>query len=184
MAAKLISAIDIKKLWYCDTTEITEDLTGAKLATLLTKATAVSNIHQDTWSMEEAEPSQDSYRNQLTGSIYRQGRKTMGDVTVSFTIGQYDYALKAELMGGTSTDGSWRRARGATYTYKAIIALTTDDVYIVFPYCNISTREANTDGALGLSLSATVMEPKNEAISTEYWFDGDEVDTVSSTLGD
>ena len=175
MAGKLISAIDIKKLWYCETTDITATVTGATLKTLLSTAKEVTNIHQDTWQVEEAEPSQDSYRNQLTGSIYRQGRKTMGDVTVTFTIGQYDFDLKAELMGGKATDGVWERGRGPVYIHKGIIALTTDDVYIVYPYCNISVREAATDGALGLSVTATVMEPKTETISTEYWVDAAQV---------
>lgn len=176
MAGKLISAIDIKKLWYCDPAEVSGAVTSESLAALLKKATPVTNIHQDTWQIEEAEPSQDSYRNQLTGSIYRQGRKTMGDITVNFTIGQYDYSLKASLMGGTATENGWERARGAVYIRKAIIALTTDDVYIVYPYCNVSVREANTDGALGLSVTATVMEPQDEAVSTEYWLDATTVD--------
>lgn len=171
-----ISAIDIKKVWYTETTEITAKVTATTLAALLKKATEVLNIHQDTWSLEEGESSQDSYKNQLTGSIYRQSKKTMGDITLSFTIGQYDYKLKQELMGGVSTENSWERAKGPVYIYKSIIALTTDGVYIVFPYCSMTVREANTDGALGLSVTATIMEPKTDTVSMEYWLDAATVD--------
>lgn len=174
--AQQISAIDIKKVWYAEVTEIKGDLTAAILKTLLAKAKEVVNIHQDTWSLEEAESSQDSYKNQLTGSIYRQSKKTMGDITLSFTIGQYDYQLKQELMGGTATDKSWKRQRGPVYIYKSIIALTTDGVYIVFPYCSMTVREANSDGALGMSVTATIMEPKLDAVSMEYWFDAEDVE--------
>lgn len=179
--AEQISAIDIKKVWYCETSSITAKVTAASLKTLLTSATEVVNIHQDTWSLEEAESSQDSYKNQLTGSIYRQSKKTMGDITLSFTIGQYDYKLKEELMGGTATDTSWERQRGPVYIYKTIIALTTDGVYIVFPYCSINVCEAATDGALGLSVTATIMEPKSDSISMEYWLDADEVDAAAGS---
>lgn len=180
--ADQISAIDIKKVWYCDTTSVTAKVTASTLKTLISSATEVVNIHQDTWSLEEAESSQDSYKNQLTGSIYRQSKKTMGDITLSFTIGQYDYQLKEELMGGTATSTSWERARGPVYIYKTIIALTTDGVYIVFPYCSMSVREANTDGALGLSVTATIMEPKTDSVSMEYWLDATEVDAATASV--
>lgn len=178
--AKLISAVDIKKLWHCAVSEISADLTGTALKTLLassSKVTEVKNIHQDTWQLEEAESSQDSYTNQLTGSVYRVGAKTMGEITVSFTIGQYDYATKAALLGGTEIGegGGWKRARGIITIEKAIIALTEDDQYVVFPKCAVNAREANSDGAIGISVSAKVLEPDNEAISAEYWFDTAEV---------
>lgn len=152
-------------------------MTGALLASLLADAETkeVKNIHQDTWTLEESEPSQDSYRNQLTGSVYRMGNKTMGDVTANFTIGQYDYNLKAEFLGGTATDKSWKRARGIVEIKKCLIALTEDDQYCVMPNANINGHEANTDGAIGIAIVGTAMEPENENISSEYWFDKSEV---------
>lgn len=175
--ATQVSAIDIKKLWYGDTSSITGSLTGSMLASLINgdKFTEVMNVHQDTWTFEEAEPSQDSYKNQLTGATYRMGTKTMGEVTANFTIGRYDYATKAALLGGTSNDTSWSRARGITDIKKAIVALTEDDVYIVLPYADIIAREASTDGAIGLAVVATMLEPEDEAIMPEYWFDASEV---------
>lgn len=175
--SKKVSAVDIKRLWYCEPEKVTADLTGTSLKTLLsdTGTKEIINVHQDTWSIEEAEPSQDSYKNQLTNTTYRMGTKTMGDVTFNWTIGQYDYALKAEFMGGTATGNSWKRARGIVEIKKCLIALTEDDQYCVLPYANINTREANTDGAIGLAVIGTMLEPTNEEISPEYWFDASEL---------
>lgn len=136
------------------------------------------NIHQDTWTVEESESSQDSYRNQLTQAIYRMGSKTMGDVTFNWTIGQYDYHTKAEFLGGTATDKSWKRARGIVEIHKCLIALTEDDQYCVLTKANINGHEGNTDGAVGIAIVGTAMEPENDKIASEYWFDKSEVVTV------
>lgn len=181
MAGILITAVDIKKLWYAETTDVTADLTGALLKTLLGKAKEIINVHQDTWSVEESEASITRYRNQLTGNNYRQ-TKDMGDVVMSFTIGQYDYETKAALMGGTATEKTWKRSREVVDIYKCMIALTEDDQYVVFPKGAISAREANTDGAVGLAVAATALEPDVAAVSPEYWFDKSEVDTASAGL--
>lgn len=135
----------------------------------------VKNVHQDTWTLEESEAQQDGYRNQLTGSIYRMGTKTMGEVTFNFTIGKYDYFTKAEFLGGVATAKSWARGRGIVEIHKVLIALTEDNQYVVLPYANISGREANTDGAVGVAIVGTMMEPDNEEIMPEYWFDSSEV---------
>lgn len=178
MAGKKISAVDIKELNYVlfeDNTEvITEDLTGPALAALLKTAKKVLNVHQDTWTIEEDEPTITSYKNQLTEKTYRQ-RKEMGDVSMNFTIGQYDYATKADLMGGTSTETSWKRPRGVVDIYAVMIALTEDNQYCVFPKGSIVAREANTDNAVGIAVAATAMEPETEVVSSEYWFDSSEV---------
>lgn len=176
MAGVNVNAVGIQKLWYADTSVVTEDLTGSLLKTILQTAKQVTNIHQDTWTIEEGEPSQDSYKNQLTGATYRMGSKTMGDVTFNWTIGQYDYALKAEFMGGTATDGTWKRQRGAVTINKTLIALTEDNQYCVLPKANIMAREAQTDGAIAIGVVGTMMEPDNTAVSAEYWFDKSEVD--------
>ena len=174
-----LSAIDIKKLWYADSDAITADLTGTALYTLISgdDVTEITNVHQDTWTIDETEPTQDSYRNQLSGNIYRFGAKQMGEVTFNFTIGRYDYPTKAALLGGEAinTDKGWKRARGVVDIKKCLIALTEDDQYCVLPYANVVAREASTDGAVGLAVVATAMEPDNEAIMPEYWFDASEV---------
>lgn len=184
MAGKKISAVDIKELYYVlfgegNAEVITSDLTGAALATLLETAKKVPNVHQDTWTIDEDEPSITSYRNQLTEKTYRQ-KKEMGDVSMNFTIGQYDYETKADLMGGTATETSWKRSRGVVDIYAAMIALTEDDQYCVFPKGSVVAREANTDNAVGLAVVATAMEPETEAVSSEYWFDSSEVAQASA----
>lgn len=170
-----ISAVDIKKLWYTDISAITGDLTGSMLKTILESATEVGNIHQDTWSIEESEASQEAYKDQRTGLTYRMGAKTMGDVTFNWTIGQYDYQTKAALLGGTATGTSWKRQRGAVTVQKTLIALTEDDQYAVLPKANISARQAQTDGAVGLAVVGTALLPENEEVAPEYWFDASEV---------
>lgn len=177
MAGKKISAVDIKRLWYAPVDAVKADLTGPLLATLLKAATTkeVKNVHQDTWSIEEEEASRDSYRNKISGAVYRKGAKTMGEVTFNWTIGRYDYAEKAEFMGGEATDGSWKRARGVVDIKKCLVALTEDDQYCVLPYAEVAAREANTDGAVGIAVKGTMMEPEDETIMPEYWFDSSEV---------
>lgn len=156
---------------------MTADLTGPLLYALLkdTATKEVKNVHQDTWTIDEGEASQDSYRNQLTGKIYRFGTKTMGDVTFNWTIGQYDYPTKAEFLGGTATATSWKRPRAIVEIHKTLIALTEDNQYCVLTYANVAARESNTDGAVGLGIVGTAMEPTDENISSEYWFDSSEV---------
>ena len=112
--AKVI-AVGIKKLYYADPAKVTGDLTGTLLGTIIKDPATkqVENIHQDTWSIEEEEPSTTEYRNQLTNGVYRQDTE-MGNIQMSFTIGQYDYETKAAFMGGTGSETSWKRARGVT----------------------------------------------------------------------
>ena len=61
--SKKITAVNIKKLWYGETSAISADVTGQTLHTLLQGETLkeVSNIHQDTWTFEEAETSPISF---------------------------------------------------------------------------------------------------------------------------
>lgn len=192
MADVKISAVDIKQLWYFLPDKATGDLTGAMVKSIIEDATTVKieNVHQDTWTLEESESSQDEYKNQLTGMTYRMGSKTMGAIAANFTIGQYAYTDKKNLLGGevitrTKSGGGtevvgWKRARGIVEIKKGIIALTQDDQYCILPYCNLNARESNTDKAIGLAVVATAMEPKNVAIHPEYWFDKSEVDGGAS----
>lgn len=132
-------------------------------------------MHQDTWTIEETESSQDTYKNQLTGTVYRVGTKSMGEVSFNWTIGQYDYATKADFLGGTATATSWKRSRLVVEIKKTLVALTEDGQYCVLPYANISAHEANTDKAVGLAIKGIALEPENDAVSSEYWFDSSEV---------
>lgn len=177
----MITAVGIKKLYYAETSAVTGDLTGAMLKTILETAKEVKNVHQDTWNIDEADPSITNYKNQLSKQTYRQ-TKELGDVVMNFTIGQYDYDTKADLMGGeaikrTGESVGWKRARGNVNINNCLIAKTEDDVWIVFPKGSVVAREANTDGAIGIAVSGTSLEPENTDIAPEYWFDDSEVNT-------
>lgn len=178
--SKKISAVGIKKLWY-GALALADLASASALKSALATAgkfKAMENIHQDTWQLEEAEPSQDSYQNQLTKQIYRMGTKQLGEITVSWTIGAYDYELKKEFLGGELIQDSskktigWKRSAEITDIYKSIVCLTEDNQYAVFPHCHISANEANTDGAIAIAVKGLVMEPDVTDFVSEYWFDG------------
>ena len=56
-----------------------------------------------------------------------------------------------------------------------VTSSTDDDQYCVIPRADIGAREATTDKAIGLPVSAVELEPKNSAVAPEYWFDSEEV---------
>lgn len=173
---KTITAVNIKKLWYGDPAKITAKMTGGTLFALLSQLTEVKNVHQDTWTLEEAEASKTNYKNQLTGKVYRSD-KEMGDIAMNFTLGEYDYQTKADLLGGTATATSWERAKGKVSIEKCLVGLTEDDQYIVIPRADIAAREATTDKAVGLPVVGTELEPTVDAVAPEYWFDASVVKT-------
>lgn len=92
----------------------------------------------------------------------------MGNIQMSFTIGQYDYETKAAFMGGTGSETSWKRARGVTRIEKCMIALTEDNQYCVFPKASVIARNTNNEGAVGIGVAAAALEPDNTAVSSEY----------------
>ena len=184
MSNNQVSAVSIKRLWYDD------PITSAPTAkALMANPKKVENVHQDTWTLEESEPSQDSYKNQLTGQVYRMGRKEMGEVTANFTIGRYDYELKAAFLGGkviydetdTTKAIGWSRSRGVVEIRKTIYALTDDDQLCILANCNMVAYEGNADGAIGIVIKATALEPKTNTVDPEYWFDVSEGYTVADS---
>lgn len=188
---KKFSAVDIKAFRFLDTTKVIGDVaTPGMFKTLweAAKDTAIANMHQDTWTYEEAEGSQDFYTNQLTGLKYRSGVKSMGDISVNFTIGQYDYQDKVNVLGGSiiydKTDKTkavgWKRAKGVVEIYKAVLAQTRDGQYVLLPNVYIEAHEGNTDKAVGLVVKGTAIEPESNEISIEYWFDEDEVTSATA----
>lgn len=176
MASTSHIAANIKGLWYCDV--ITTAVTAASLATLLKATTTkqVKNVHQGTWNLTEEEATTTGFKNQLNGLQYRSD-KEMGAIHADFTIGQYEYSTKADLMGGTATESSWQRASGKVNIEKAIIALTDDDQYCVIPKTNVAAREATTDNAVAIPVVATEEDPQIDGVAPEYWFDAAEVTT-------
>lgn len=171
MAARNVSAVLIKKLYYG--APLTSAPTKAGIEAALTAATPIPNAHQGTFQYEEAEATINRYKNQLTGQVYRSNVSEPGVVTMSFTVGQYDFALKAALQGGTATADSWIRGNNEQI-HKAMYAVTEDDVCIVFPNAGLVARGASTDEAIGLALSAVPEEARatdGSVIAPEFWFD-------------
>lgn len=193
--SKKICAVDIKKLWHGAVLPAPANYAeggslAASIKSWLGLATTkeIKNIHQDTWTLEEDDPSQESYKNQLTGRVYRQGRKEMGDVKINFTIGKYDYELKKEFLGGTLIkDGTgenaevvgWHRSADGEEISKAFLALTVDDQYCFFPCASVMGSEKDTDKAVGVGVVATATEhPESEALPIECWYDKSAVDNA------
>lgn len=184
-----ISSVGIKRIIYADTSVVNKDITADFAKTIIkaaiTAKTEVTNVHGETWSIEESEASVSPYKNQLNGQAYRYDT-TPGELTPQFSIGQYDYTTKAALMGGEiiKKGGSgadkdnpvgWKRAVDKVVINKALFCLTEDNVWFIFPNCQIVTREANTDKAIALAVKGLVQTPQVAGVSSEYNFDEAEV---------
>lgn len=188
-------AAGIKRILYADTSVVTADITPEIAKTLIQAAIAakdeVQNVHGETWQIEETEASVTGYKNQLNGQNYRYDT-TPGDITPAFTIGQYDYKTKAALMGGKAVkkggDGAdkdnivgWKRATGKVTINKALFCLTDDDVWFIFPNCQIVAREANTDKAIAIAVKGLVQTSEVTDVSSEYNYDEAEVKALVPT---
>lgn len=184
-----ISAVGIKRILYADTSVVTKDITADVAKTLIkaaiTAKAEVMNVHGETWNIEESEASVSGHKNQLNGQTYRYDT-TPGEVTPAFSIGQYDYATKAALMGGEAIKkgGSgadkdnivgWKRSTEKVVINKALFCLTEDDVWFIYPNCQIVARESNTDKAIAIAVKGLVQTPKVAGVSSEYNFDEAEV---------
>lgn len=185
----LISSVGIKRILYADTSAVTKDITPDVAKTLIKAAiaakTEVQNVHGETWSIEESEASVTGYKNQLNGQTYRYDT-TPGELTPTFSIGQYDYATKAALMGGETVKkgGSgpdkdnvvgWKRSTEKVVINKALFCLTEDDVWFIFPNSQVVAREATTDKAVALAVKGLVQTPTAAGVSSEYNFDESEI---------
>lgn len=188
-----ISAVGIKKILFADTSKVTADITPEIAKTLIQAAITakdeVLNVHGETWQIEETEASVTPHKNQLTGQNYRYDT-TLGDISPAFSIGQYDYKTKAALMGGEVVKKGgqgadkdnvvgWKRAMGKVTINKALFCLTDDDVWFIFPNCQIVAREANTDKAIAIAVKGLVQTSKVAGVSSEYNFDEAEVSALT-----
>lgn len=180
MAGRKVSAIKIKDLRYAEVLSAAPTLTS--VSTGFKAATKIENSHQDTFTYEEEQPSVTQYKNQLTNKTYRSDVEA-GEKRINFTIGQYDFDLKAALQGGTSGDDgkSYVSGDASELRYKAFYALTQDNVLIVFPRANIVASNASTDNAIGIAVSA-IPEEVSGVTADEYWFDAEEL-SLTDTEG-
>lgn len=174
MAGRKVSAIKIKDLRYAEVLSAAPTLSG--VATGFKSATKIDNSHQQTFTYEEDEPTVTQYKNELTNKTYRSDVEA-GEKRINFTVGQYDFDLKAALQGGKSGDTgkSYTAGDSAELRYKAFYALTQDNVLIVFPRANIIASNSSTDNAIGIAVSA-IPEEVSGVTADEYWFDAEELD--------
>ena len=63
-------------------------------------------------------------------------------------------------MGGKPLDDSkgWERGNSGEQRYKCVVAVSNDNVAIIFPKANVIGRGASTDGAVGLAISSHSFE--------------------------
>lgn len=180
-------AAGIKKILYAETSVVTADITTTIAKTLIdaaeTAGNKIDNVHGETWQIEESEASVTGYKNQLTGQNYRYDT-TPGDLTPSFTIGQYDYKTKAALMGGdviktgtapNETVVGWKRSSEKVTIHKVLFCLTDDNVWFIFPNCQIVARESTTDKAVAIPVKGLVQTSEISGVSSEYNFDAAEL---------
>lgn len=173
--------IGIKRIWYLEPITGTTQLTAAQVKAALAKATEVKNSHQDTWGYEESDPEKTEYVNELNGQTYYVD-VTKGSIpTVSFTMGEYDYADKAALQGGkmidaagaTVTDATkavgWVAPEELTQIEKAIIAQTKTGNYVVLTRSAVTAKGNFVEKNIGLGVSAAALE--NTGIGSVVWFD-------------
>ena len=165
-------ALDIQRLWYMDV--LTVPPTSQNIGELTQNAVEIENVHEDTWTLEEEEAEQNVFVNQLTGGAYRMENRAMGNIVINFTIGEYDFATKTALMGGSNTETSWERQLGVVELRKCIIAYTEDNLFCVIPCANIIARESETDDAIGIAVQAIALPNDNPLVKPEYWMIFDE----------
>ena len=173
------SQIGVKKIFYgpvlsavatpYDGTAAT-GLSPAELKAFLALGTTkkVDNVHEDNWNYEKSLPSKTWYKNKLTGKAYRGSTDDPGDSIITFTMGKYSFEDKADFEGGAGSANKWSAAMEFADKNYTIVALTTDDVYIVYPKADIIAGGVTTDDAIGESVQATALEP-DIALESEAW---------------
>lgn len=186
---KEVSLIGIKAVFYgpklatvtkpYDGT-ITTGLSPAELKTFLAAATTkqVKNIHGDNWNYEKSLPSRTGYKNKLTGKVYRRSTDDAGESKITFSIGKYDLETKADLEGGTASASKYSAASEYSPKELTLVALTEDNVYIVYPKADIVAGGVTTDDAVAIAVEATALEP-DIAIESEAWIYKSAVDAVT-----
>lgn len=181
--------VKIQQIILADPSIFTADITDAVTAKALitavmaavTAKTAmqITNVHEKTWQITESDGSVSSYKNELTNEIYRRDL-TPGDLTVAFTMGEYDEAMKSFLKGGTTikkggTDADkdnvigYKGSTSFSEVRKAMFCLTQDGYWFIYPKALISTGTKSTDDAAGLAVTGYPEKPSAVAgLATEY----------------
>jgi hypothetical protein len=170
------TVVSIQKLYYgepitalANSGGLSKDDVTAFISETDTKE--VPNVHATTWAYEEDDPTTTDYINQLNDQIYYTDFEA-GGRRISFTMGQYEYALKADLKGGKATATGWTAPVSKSIIYKTVVALTRDNTYIIFPKAVISCRTGMVeDKLIGELVTASPLETGIAGMEAEGWFD-------------
>lgn len=187
MAQTPISLIGIKKLYYgtklsAVATPYVQGTAGtglsvAELKAFIASAKEIPNVHGDTWNFEEPVPTVTDHKNKLTGQVYRQDI-VPNPAKISFTVGRYDFAIKADLQGGTANDTKYSSPSSVSPVEKTVVGLTEDDVYIVLTRGNVLVGGKTTDNAIGLASEVVALEPTVSGLEAVAMITKAAVDTV------
>ncbi len=191
--AREVSQIRIKKLYYGDVISAvtkpydgidpTSGLSAAELKAWLADANTKEApcIHQGTWNYEKALPTKTNYTCEQNRQTYRTSVDDPGAHIMTFTLGKYDLEDMKDFTGGVVNAEGTIYHSPDTYQsiYKTVVALTEDNVYIVFPKADITAGQVSTDEAIGISVSATAIDP-DIAVSVMSVFYKEVVDAVGA----
>lgn len=168
--------IGLKKLWYGEPASDNTALTLAAARALCTQQ--VLNVHNGTWGYSQNDPDTTDYVNELTGKPYYRDMNSLGEKTITFTLGEYEFATRKALQGGEvdTTNKSWIAPSQPVIIYKSILAETKTGNFIFFPNASITTKVDTQDKNLGLGVTAQAMESlivetKSGQKVDEVWFE-------------
>lgn len=166
-----ISGIGVKAIWFGSVISAvakpyvkgdkTSGLSPAELKAFLAEETTkkITNIHEDNWNYEKTKPTRNGYKNKLKGTIYRKSTSDSGESKITLIVGKYDFELKAALEGGNASEDKWSAPSEFEPNEKTFVALTEDDVYIIYPKADIVAGGVTTDDAIGESVEVSALEP-------------------------
>lgn len=181
--------IGIKRIWYAE--PLTENLTPAKLKTLLETATEVLNSHDGTWGYSQDDPSVTEYKNELNGQVYYRDKTDEGAKTITFSMGVYSWKNKKDLQGGEMLDSTgaateeeskavgWASSQDLLNVNKCMIAQTKTGNYIVFSNGAVVAKGDQQDKNITLGVSVVAMESETSGVKGEYMYDGSAVDNIT-----
>lgn len=183
------SAIGVKAIFYGPKlANVATDYNGtadtglspAELKAFLAANTTkqVKNIHEDNWNYERTKASKSYYKNKLNKKAYRGSVDDPGESKITFSVGKYDFETKAALEGGTASASKYSAASEYSPKELTLVALTEDNVYIVYPKADIVAGGVTTDDAVAIAVEATALEP-DIAIESEAWMYKSAVDAVT-----
>ncbi len=183
------SAIGVKAIYYglklsavttpYENGDPSTGLSAVELKTFLAAATTkqVKNVHEDNWNYEKTLASKTYYTNKLNKKAYRGSVDDPGESKITFSIGKYDFETKAAFEGGGANATKYSAPSEYALKEYTLVALTEDNVYIVYPKADIIAGGVTTDDAVAISVEATALDP-DIAIESEAWIYKSAVDAA------